>query len=172
MIRVRAMKEGDGYAVLAIYGEGIATGHATFEHEVPSWERWKEGRAARLVIEENGRVIGFAALSPTSSRQVYSGVADVSIYLAARARGRGLGRQLLEALVETSVKDGFWTLQAGIFPENRASLALHAACGFRVLGKRERIGRMRHGPLAGAWRDVVWMERRVREDDVLSGRKG
>lgn len=159
------MAEGDAAAVLAIYRAGIETGHATFETEPPEWRRWDDGHlaACRLVAEADGEVLGWAALSAVSSRPVYAGVAEVSLYLAPAARGRGLGRRLLEALIEVSEAAGIWTLQAGVFPENEASIRLHQGLGFRVVGTRRRIGRMSHGPMCGQWRDVVLMERRSDE---------
>jgi phosphinothricin acetyltransferase len=149
----------DAPRVLAIYAEGIASGDATFETAAPSREAWDRARlgACRLVAERDGQVVGWAALSPVSSRAAYAGVAEVSVYVAASARGAGVGRALLEAVVEASEREGLWTLQAGIFPENAASLALHARCGFRVVGRRERIGRRE-----GRWRDVWLLERRSR----------
>jgi len=154
------MTEQDWPAVKAIYEDGIATGVATFETEAPSWEDWDEGHldAHRLVADDNGEVLGWAALAPTSKRRVYAGVVEESVYVAERARGRGLGRALLDELVDGAERDGIWTLQAGVFPENTASVALHRRCGFRVVGVRERIGR-----LGDAWRDVVLMERRSQE---------
>lgn len=159
---IRPMTAADAEAVLGIYGEGIATGHATFQDHVPSWADWDRGHLARcrLVSQAGDTINGFAALSAVSARPVYAGVAEVSVYVAQAARGHGLGRVLLKALIATSEEAGIWTLQAGIFPENRASLDLHVTCGFRVLGRRERLGRMRHGPLAGRWRDVILLERR------------
>ena len=150
----------DADAVLAIYSEGMASGHATFQTEIPGWQDWDAGHLAtpRLVARNaNGLVLGWCALSPVSRRTVYRGVAENSVYVAAAARGHGVGRALLEALVRESEAAGVWTLQAGIFPENAASLALHEACGFRVLGVRERIGQH-----LGRWRDVVFLERRSR----------
>jgi L-amino acid N-acyltransferase YncA len=151
------MQDGDWEAARAIYREGIATGNATFETDVPDWEAWDKNhlRACRLVARADGHVVGWAALTPYSSRRAYAGVAGLSIYVSASARGQGIGRALLSALIEASEQAGLWTLQAGIFPENAASLALHRACGFREVGRRERIGR-----LNGVWRDVVLMERR------------
>jgi len=159
---IRPMSAGDSDAVLAIYGQGIATGHATFQAHVPSWADWDRGHLGRcrLVAQTGPTISGFAALSALSARPVYAGVTEVSVYVAQAARGRGLGRALLQALIAASEEGGIWTLQAGVFPENTASLALHAACGFREVGRRERLGRMRHGPLAGRWRDVILMERR------------
>jgi len=144
-------------AVAAIYAEGIESGHATFETSVPTWEAWTEAHRAscRLIAVVDGRVIGFAALSPVSKRAVYRGVAEVSIYVAGASRGRGIGRGLLGRLVRASEEEGIWTLQAGIFAANIASIALHEHCGFRLVGTRHRIGQLR-----GAWHDVVLMERR------------
>jgi phosphinothricin acetyltransferase len=161
-IIIRPLCNEDGAAVLAIYDQGIATGHATFQASVPSWEDWCRGHLdePRLVAEEEGWILGWAALSPVSGRCVYGGVAEVSLYVAAEARGRGIGARLMAALVAAAEAAEIWTLQAGIFPENVASLELHKRHGFRVVGTRERLGRMTHGPLAGAWRDVVLMERR------------
>ena len=143
--------------VRAIYVEGVATGHATFETAAPEWERWDAShmRDGRLVALEGFVVAGFAALGLVSSRKVYAGVAEVSVYVGAEFRGKGLGRALLEALIRESEAGGVWTLQAGIFPENEASVALHRACGFREVGRRERIGKH-----VGRWRDTVLLERR------------
>lgn len=156
-VAIEAMRAEDWTAVAAIYAEGIATGLATFETEVPAWEKWDQAHlpAPRLVARRDGAVLGWAVLSPVSGRCVYRGVAEVSIYIAASARGQGVGRRLLAALVEASEAAGLWTVQAGIMANNRASLALHEACGFRLVGTRERIGR-----LHGEWRDTVLMERR------------
>ena len=145
-------------AVRAIYEQGIATGQATFTTEAPSWEEWDRSHLAhsRLVaVADAGLVVGWAALSPVSSRCVYAGVAEVSLYIAAEARAQGVGRQLLAALVAESEAYGLWMLQAGIFAENQASVQLHETAGFRVVGRRERIGR-----LAGTWRDTLLLERR------------
>jgi L-amino acid N-acyltransferase YncA len=154
---IRTLTEDDWPAVAAIYEEGIATRLATFETAAPAWPEWDRTHlgAPRLVADEAGEVLGWAALSPVSERCVYAGVAEVSVYVAERARGRGIGRALLERLARHAESAGLWTLQAGIFPENRASLALHHGCGFRTVGIRERIGK-----LDGAWRDVVLLERR------------
>lgn len=143
--------------VRAIYLEGIATGQATFETAAPDWERWDASHLphSRLVAVAGEEVKGWAALSRVSDRCVYGGVAEVSVYVAASARGSGVGRALLEALVESSERHGIWTLQAGVFPENAASVALHERCGFRRVGRRERIGRM-----DGLWRDTLLLERR------------
>jgi L-amino acid N-acyltransferase YncA len=151
------MLASDWPAVRSIYEEGIATGDATFETEAPSWASWDAKHLAdgRLVAAEETAVLGWAALSPVSDRCVYAGVAEVSVYVAAPARGRGTGRRLLEALVVGGEEAGLWTLQAGIFPENAASLRIHVACGFRVVGQRERLGK-----LQGRWRDALLLERR------------
>jgi L-amino acid N-acyltransferase YncA len=159
------------HAVREIYREGIETGNATFEAEVPEWEKWDsshrrdcrlvaldeidEGKAEQLIPLAELTVLGWAALSPVSSRRVYRGVAEVSVYVAAAARGRGVGRALLKALIQESEVNGLWTLQAGIFPENAASMALHKSCGFREVGIRRRIGK-----LGKLWRDVLLLERR------------
>ncbi len=157
-----AMKPEDWEEVRAIYLEGIATGHATFEPGAPDWEKWDSSHVAdpRLVLRVDGRVAAWAALSRVSARRVYAGVAEISIYVGKNYRGKGLGDTLLGALVSASEKEGFWTLQAGIFPENVASIELHKKHGFRVLGIRERVGKMAFGELRGKWRDVVLMERR------------
>lgn len=156
-IVLRPLTPADWPRVKAIYQEGIATGEATFETDVPGWESWNAGHLqhSRIVATLADRVLGWAALSPVSGRCVYGGVAEVSVYVAAEARGRGTGRVLLERLIEESEQNGIWTLQAGIFPENLASIRLHERCGFRRVGVRERLGR-----LGGRWRDVVLLERR------------
>jgi phosphinothricin acetyltransferase len=162
MLTIRAMRDSDADAVLRIYQEGIDTGHATFQDSAPDWAGWSTGHLpeCRLVAGLDGRTAGWAALSGVSSRCVYRGVAEESIYIGAAARGHGIGRKLLQALIEASEQAGIWTLQSGIFPENRASLALHQQLGFRILGIRERLGMMSYGPMAGQWRDVVFVERR------------
>ena len=153
---IRDLRPADWPAVRAVYEEGIRGGDATFETEPPSWERWDAGHPElRLVAEHDGAVVGFAALSPASERHCYRGVGEVSVYVAEAARGAGLGRALLDALVERSEDAGYWTLTAGVFRENEASRRLHEACGFREVGIRERIGEA-----GGVWRDVIWLERR------------
>lgn len=145
-------------AVRAIYEQGIATGNATFETQAPEWEAWDRAHLthSRLVaVDDVGTLLGWAALSPVSSRCVYGGVAELSIYIAAEARGQGVGRQLLHALIADSEAHGIWTLQAGTFEENTASIGLHTQAGFRVIGHRERIGQHH-----GVWRNTVQMERR------------
>lgn len=156
-LMIRPLLPTDWPAVRRIYAEGIATGNATFEQTAPEWAEWDAGKLAapRLAAEVDGTVAGWAALSPTSKRHVYRGVAEVSVYVAAAFRGQGVGRRLLSQLVAGSEEAGIWTLQAGIFPENRASVYLHEQCGFRVVGVREKIGQMH-----GVWRDVLLMERR------------
>jgi L-amino acid N-acyltransferase YncA len=153
------MRPADWKAVRRIYLEGIATRQATFEEKAPTWREWNEShrRKPRLVAAANGRVVAWGAVSPVSGRSVYAGVAEVSVYVAAGTRGHGIGRALLFELVRAAEEAGIWTLQAGIFPENVASLAIHRRCGFRRVGRRERIGRQ-----GAVWRDVVLLERRSR----------
>lgn len=157
-MRVRPLRPEDFPAVAAIFAEGIATGLATFETEVPGWEEWDAAHLAehRFVAEDEAGVAGWVAVVPYSRRAVYRGVGEESVYVAERARGRGVGRTLLEAVIASARTRGLWTLQAGIFPENGASLALHRALGFREVGVRERIGE-----LDGIWRDVVLLELRL-----------
>jgi L-amino acid N-acyltransferase YncA len=143
--------------VMSIYLEGIATGQATFQQDAPDWPTWDQGHLihSRVVLIKDNEVMGWAALSPVSSRPVYKGVAEVSVYIGERHRGSGFGCQLLQQLVEQSEQNGIWTLQASIFPENRSSVHIHEKCGFRLLGRRERIGQQN-----GVWRDTIIMERR------------
>ena len=153
---IRELRPEDWPAVRAIYDEGIRSGDATFETEAPSWVRWDAAHPElRLVAERDGLVVGWAALSRGSARPCYRGVGEVSVYVAEDARGAGLGRTLLDELVNRSERDGYWTLTAGIFPENVASVRMHKACGFREVGVRERLGE-----LHGVWRDVILFERR------------
>ncbi|MFF2243825.1 GNAT family N-acetyltransferase [Arthrobacter sp. NPDC058130] len=157
------MRDGDWAAVEGIYREGIATGHATFESDAPDWDRFNSSRLPRhrLVAETaEGQILGWAAVAPVSARPVYAGVVEHSVYIAAAARGRGLGGALLQALADSTESDGIWTIQASVFPENEASLKLHLANGYVVVGRRRRIARMTHGPLTGQWRDTVLIERR------------
>jgi phosphinothricin acetyltransferase len=156
--RIDPLQPRDWPRVAAIYAEGIATGNATFETAPPTWERWDHSHLPdhRLVARAgDGQVVAWAALAPVSDRCVYAGVAENSIYVSEAARGRGVGRRLLSALLQGAEQAGIWTVQTGIFPENTASLALHRRCGFRVVGVRERIGQ-----LHGRWRDVLLLERR------------
>lgn len=157
-MKIRPLLPSHWPRVQEIYAQGIATGHATFETSVPEWEAWDRShvRTCRLVAEEEGGAMGgWAALSPVSDRCAYGGVGEVSVYVAEEARRKGVGTLLLDALVAASEAAGFWTLQAGVFPENRGSVRLHERCGFRVVGTRERLGM-----LHGVWRDVLLMERR------------
>jgi L-amino acid N-acyltransferase YncA len=156
-VDVRDLRPGDWPEVSRIFAEGIATGNATFETEVPSWEDWDASHLAehRLVAVRDGRVLGWIALAPASSRSCYAGVAEVSVYVGENARGEGGGAALLTAAIESSERGGIWTLQTGVFPENQASLELCSRFGFRALGTQERIGQ-----LHGDWRDVVLLERR------------
>ena len=156
-IEIRNLTAEDWEAVRAIYLAGIATGQATFETGAPAWAEWNNNHllAPRLVAIAHEAIVGWAALSLVSARSVYRGVAEVSVYVAPAHQGRGIGRALLEALVRQSEENGIWTLQAGIFPENVASISLHKSCGFREVGTRERIGQMK-----GVWRDTVLLERR------------
>jgi L-amino acid N-acyltransferase YncA len=151
------MRESDWEQVRSIFLEGIATGDATFETDAPPWGKWDASHLpyCRLVARSGDAVMGWAALSPVSSRCVYGGVAEVSVYIGKKYRGLGLGRDLLTALIADSEENGLWTLQAGVFPENKSSIDLHKRCGFREVGRRERIGRM-----DGRWRDTVLLERR------------
>jgi L-amino acid N-acyltransferase YncA len=155
--KIAPMTEQDWPAVREIYLQGIATRTATFEPSAPEWKQWDERHlpTSRLVARLENRIVGWAALSPVSSRCVYRGVAEVSIYIAEEARGHGVGRRLMHELVTASEQNGIWTLQAGIFPENQASIRLHQQAGFRIVGRRERLGCMN-----GLWRDIVLMERR------------
>ena len=158
-LRIDPMLPSDWPAVREIYLEGIATRQATFETEASAWEAWDASHSpfARLVARKGETVVGWAALSQVSSRKAYAGVAEVSVYVAQSQRSCGLGRQLLEALIGESETNGIWSLQAVMFPENAASVALHRRCGFREVGRRERIGK-----LAGMWRDTILLERRSR----------
>ncbi|WP_189610928.1 GNAT family N-acetyltransferase [Saccharospirillum salsuginis] len=154
---VRTFEQADFPMVKAIYQQGIDTGNATFQQQAKDWEEWDSSLLpeCRLVAELEGEIVGWAALSPVSSRCVYAGVAEVSVYVSTAAAGQGIGKRLLQHLVTASEVAGIWTLQAGIFPENTASIAIHEKNGFRKLGVRQRLGKMK-----GQWRDVVFMERR------------
>jgi L-amino acid N-acyltransferase YncA len=150
-------------AVRAIYQAGIDTGHATFETRAPdSFEQWISGHVPELCLVAIGdeALLGWAAVARVSNRSVYAGVAEESVYIAPVHTRRGVGRSLLSALIVQSEERGYWTLQAGVFPENTASIALHQTLGFQALGLRRRIGRMGYGPMAGRWRDVLYLERR------------
>jgi L-amino acid N-acyltransferase YncA len=156
-MEVRDLRPSDWPEVARIYREGIETGNATFESAVPTWEEWDATHLAehRLVAQRDGQVVGWIALMPASARECYAGVAEVSVYVTEEARGSGVGTLLLGAVIESSERGGIWTVQTGVFPENEASLQLLRRFGFRVVGIRERIGR-----LHGIWRDVVLLERR------------
>lgn len=154
---IRPLLPADWPSVRTIYEEGIATRNATFASAAPDWPDWNSEHLAscRFVADDEGRVVGWAALSPVSNRCVYAGVAEVSVYVSASAQGRGIGRTLLTALVAASEAEGLWTLQAGILPENAGSVKIHEHSGFRIVGRREKLGKM-----DGAWRDVLLLERR------------
>jgi L-amino acid N-acyltransferase YncA len=143
--------------VKTIYEQGIATGNATFQTSAPTWSEWDQSHLnkGRLVAIDNNEILGWAALTPVSGRCVYAGVAEVSVYVNEKARGKGVGKRLLSELVATSERDGFWTLQAGVLRENVVSVKIHEACGFRAIGVREKLGQLK-----GVWRDVVLLERR------------
>jgi L-amino acid N-acyltransferase YncA len=153
-VEVRELLPTDWPAVARIFEEGISAG-GTFATEAPAWEEWDRAHSLRLAADSDGRVVGWAALEPTSPREVYQGVARSSVYVTESARGEGIGRALMAVLIARSERDGVWTIQAEMFPENEASLALHLSLGFRVVGIRERIGRR-----DGSWRDVLLLERR------------
>jgi L-amino acid N-acyltransferase YncA len=157
-VEVRALLPEDWSAVAEIYWDGLRGGLATFETEVPSWETWDAAHLPehRLVAVVAGEVVGWAALSPASTRRCYAGVVENSVYVAREQQGQGIGRLLLDALLKGARRAGLWTVQTSIFPENRASLALHERCGFRVVGVRERIAKR-----DGIWRDTVFLEKRL-----------
>jgi L-amino acid N-acyltransferase YncA len=156
-IKLRPLKEEDWPHVAEIYKQGIETGNATFQKDIPTWDAWDSGhlKACRIVATYGDEIIGWAALTQVSGRCVYAGVAEVSVYVASRYKGQKVGTRLLESLVSESESEGFWTLQAGIFPENTASLKLHENFGFRKVGFREKIGKMNN-----IWRDTILLERR------------
>ena len=157
------MEPGDWPQVQGIYQEGIDTGFATFESSAPDWEYFDQSRLPKhrlIAASADGGVLGWAAVSPVSARAVYAGVVEHSVYVAADARGLGAGKALLQALISSTESDGIWTIQASVFPENEASLKLHLANGFSIVGRRRRIARMTHGPLSGQWRDTLLIERR------------
>jgi L-amino acid N-acyltransferase YncA len=159
----RSMTEGDWTNVAEIYRQGIETGNATFQQSIPDWNEWDKAhlKLCRFVAIKNNFVIGWAALSPVSSRYVYRGVAEVSVYVDNRNKGQKVGTKLLERLVEESEKNNFWTLQAAIFPENIESLKMHKALGFRMVGRRKKIGKMND-----RWRDTILMERRSKRAGI------
>lgn len=162
-VTVVGLEESHWPGVQEIYAAGIATGQATFESRPPSWEAFAAARPAHLrqvAVNEHGAVLGWVAAAPVSARQVYAGVVEESVYVHPAGAGRGVGRLLLEALITAAEAAGVWTIEAKIFPENTASLALHQKLGFEPVGVRRRLGRMSHGPQAGWWRDVILLERR------------
>jgi phosphinothricin acetyltransferase len=157
------MEPADWQQVRSIYQEGIDTGHATFESSAPNWEHFDHSRLPghrHVAAAGDGTVVGWAAVSPVSTRPVYAGVVEHSVYVAATARGLGIGKALLQALIDSTENDGIWTIQASVFPENEASLKLHLANGFTIVGRRQRIAWMTHGPQAGQWRDTLLIEHR------------
>ncbi len=156
-IMIRQMKRNDAEKVLEIYADGLETGNATFETKIPSWIEWDRNHHthSRFVYEEQGTVIGWAALSPVSKRKAYNGVAEVSIYISENSFGKGIGKQLMRMVIDTSETNGIWSLFSSLFPENEASIRIHKKCGFRKIGTRERIAQRN-----GVWRDTVIMERR------------
>ena len=157
-MNIKPLEQTHYLQVKEIYEQGITTGNATFETQGPSWEEWDKSHMKNcrfVAVEDNENVIGWAALSSVSSRCVYSGVAELSVYVHQQQQGKGIGKKLLEALIRESEKQNIWTLQAGIFPENKASIRIHEQCGFRQIGYHEKIGKMKN-----VWRDTVLMERR------------
>ena len=156
-MEIRSMISSDWEAVSRIYNQGMRTGYATFEQEVPPWEEWDKNhlKECRIIAQEDHEILGWAALSPVSSRCVYGGVGEVSVYVSEEARGKGVGKALMNQLIQESESAGLWTLQSGIFPENTASIILHEKMGFRKIGFRERVGK-----LNGQWKDNVLFERR------------
>lgn len=156
-ILFRNMKKEDWNSVAGIYKQGIETGNATFQKDIPTWDNWNCGHliTCRIVADVDNIIVGWAALTPVSGRWVYAGVAEVSVYVSNQYKGEKIGTRLLEKLISESEKEGFWTLQAGIFPENIASLRIHENLGFRKVGFREKIGKM-----DGIWRDTILLERR------------
>lgn len=154
---IRDMKASDWEAVAAIYAEGIATGFATFETTVPEYDTWDSAhmQTCRFIAADGEKILGWAALSPVSSRCVYGGVAEVSVYVGIESRGMGVGKLLMQSLITASESIGLWTLQSGVFPENEGSIELHKKVGFRYIGRRERVGK-----LLGEWKDNVLFEKR------------
>ncbi|NIY74592.1 N-acetyltransferase [Thalassospira sp. HF15] len=162
-MRVRSMMPNDADRVIEIYGKAIKSGHATFQEDAGTWENWDQGHLAecRLVACDDGdTVIGWAGLSGVSNRCVYRGIAEISVYVDPDYQGKGVGKSVLAALTKASEEQGIWSLEAGIFPENEASLALHHSMGFETVGRKRGLGRMSYGPMAGQWRDVILLQRR------------
>jgi L-amino acid N-acyltransferase YncA len=160
LVTVREMRPEDWPQVEAIYRDGIHAGNATFESDPPAWEAFDTGkiRDVRLVAVDGDRILGWAAASPVSSRAVYRGVIEHSVYVAEASQGQGVGRELLSKFLAAAESAGYWTVQSSIFPENEASMALHEKHGFRVVGRREAIAQMAYGPHVGKWRDTVLVE--------------
>jgi phosphinothricin acetyltransferase len=167
-ITTRRPEHSDAAAIAVIDAEGLATGHATFRDTPHDWDSFTASflseRGLALIVEDGSADAAWAGISPTSTRTVYQGVGEISIYVSATRQGCGLGRRLLEEMVSTSESAGYWTLVAQIFPENTASIALHTALGFRIVGTRSNLGKMPYGPFKGRWRDVIMLERR---NDVI-----
>ena len=161
-VTLRSVQPGDANALLTIYQDGIDTGNATFTEKASTWYDWDNShlQTCRIAAVQDEALIGWAALSSVTDRCVYGGVAEVSIYVSPAALGRGVGSMLMQALIVDAESHGIWMLQAGIFPENKASITLHQNSGFRIVGMREKLGRMTYGPMRGKWRDVILLERR------------
>jgi L-amino acid N-acyltransferase YncA len=159
----RSMKKDDWISVAEIYRLGIESGNATFQRDIPTWDEWKQGHinTCRIVASIDNEIVGWAALTPVSGRYVYSGVAEVSVYVSNHFKGQKIGTRLLERLISESEKEGYWTLQASIFPENKASLRIHYNLGFRNVGFREKIGKMND-----IWRDTILLERRSKKAGI------
>ncbi|MBC6366811.1 GNAT family N-acetyltransferase [Algoriphagus sp. AK58] len=162
-ISIEPMKPNHWEEVAAIYLEGIQTGNATFQQDIPTWDDWDRNhlKKCRLVCLYEGKIIGWAALSPVSGRCVYAGVAEVSVYVSEQFRGKKIGFQLVEKLIKESEHENLWTLQSGIFPENTGSIRIHEKLGFRIVGYREKIGKMN-----GKWRDTLLLERRSKKNAI------
>lgn len=165
---VREMYPKDSKKILEIYGMGLITRNATFETNIPTWEEWnsKHLKHSRFVYIENEEVLGWIALSPVSSRKVYSGVAEISVYVDTKFSGRGIGSKLMEEAISSSELNGIWTLHASVFPENQATVRLHKNYGFRMIGTREKIAQ-----LDGIWRDTILLERRSKRIGIESSNK-
>ena len=162
-MNIRAMTDDDGASVVDIYARGVLSGNATFQDDAGTWESWSAGHLieCRLVAcDDDGRVVGWAGLSGVSNRCVYRGVAEISVYVDPDFHGQGLGKALLAALIAASEKEGIWSLEAGVFPENEASIALHHRLGFETVGRKRGLGRMSYGPMKDQWRDVMLLQRR------------
>ncbi|MEQ8391719.1 MAG: N-acetyltransferase family protein [Thalassospira sp.] len=162
-MNIRAMTDDDGASVVDIYARGLLSGNATFQDDAGTWESWSAGHLneCRLVAcDDDGRVVGWAGLSGVSNRCVYRGVAEISVYVDPDFHGQGLGKALLAALIAASEKEGIWSLEAGVFPENEASIALHHKLGFETVGRKRGLGRMSYGPMKDQWRDVMLLQRR------------